>query len=222
VAFVQSASNASGGSSASVTPSSAPTSGNVAVITINSNGSSTTHTDNNGSTPFTKETDEQGNGTHSIATFYRVLGGSEPATYNFDLSSSQNKSIIYQEFSLIDTSDVWDVPPSATTSDEGTGTTATAPSMTTSNDGAMGVIFAAVDSSGVTFSAPTNSYTNLISEPDNRSSACASRVFATAGATGTTALTLGSDDWIIHQFALKPAAVTGGDIAVLRRRINGR
>jgi hypothetical protein len=176
----------------------------IAVVHVNSNGSIA---DNNGSYPFT-EVFEEDNGAESshYAIYSRVAGASEPATYSWSVGGVDT-SIILRVFSGVDTSDIWDVAPSTSTrSYSASGTTATAPSMTTSNDGAMGLLVVLSDSTN-TWSNPTNGYGTEVENSAGRSTASYIRTWATAGSTGTSAATeSASNDWLAHQIALKPAA----------------
>ena len=178
----------------------------IIVVALHTNDTST-QTDNNGATPFTDVygTFLPGNCSNSHI-WVRKAGASEPAAYAFTQSdASASYSIIARVFRGCH-ADIWDVAPAAARTATGTSATATAPDMTITNAGSMGLLGIFVDSSSVTLSDPTNSYGGEV-EIGNRALATYIRAGLAAGATGTTAATLSfSDDWAAYQFALKPAA----------------
>jgi hypothetical protein len=207
-----SATNVGGGTTASVTHGQTIAANDVIVAIIHSNdaGNDVT-TDNNGAYAFTEEFEETNSSeTSSYAIYYRVAGASEPATYSWNINNDTEWSIQIRIFSGVDTASVWDVAPSASTrSSAGSGTTATAPTMTTSNDGAMGILAIFSDSTE-TFSNPTNGYGTEVEPASSIAQASYIRTWASAGATGTSSADLSaSNDWLAHQFALKPASGTG-------------
>ena len=206
-----SATNTGPGSPASITHGLTINAGDVIVAMIQGNDFPIDFTDNNGANAFTEQFEEQnGGGSSSYAIYYRVAGASEPASYSWNLSSSVAWSGQIRVFSGVDTASVWDVAPSVSTrASAGSGTTATAPTMTTSTDGAMGII-AFFSDSLETFSNPTNGYGTEV-EPGGRAQASYIRTWASAGATGASSADLSlSNDWLAHQFALKPAVSAGG------------
>jgi hypothetical protein len=179
----------------------------VVIAIIHHNLESVNITDDNGANAFVEAFEENnGSESSSYAIYSRVAGASEPATYQWTLDTSDDWLIQIRVFSGVDTSSVWDVAPSASTRDNSSsGTTATAPTMTTSNDGAMG-IFLVISDSIITFSDPTNGYGIEVEHGSGRAAASYIREWATAGATGASSATLSADnDWLAHQFALKPA-----------------
>ncbi len=79
--------------------------------------------------------------------------------------------------------------------------------MNVSNAGAMGILAVIADSISRTFSNPTNSYGTEVEVASSRAQVSYIREWASAGSTGTSSVTLDAlDDWMAHQFALKPAA----------------
>ena len=196
------------GATASIAHGLAINAGDVIVAMVHGNTSGLIISDNNGSYAFTERIEEDGGGGSSTYAIYdRVAGASEPASYSWDLSTPQAWSLQIRVFSGVDTASVWDVVPSTSTrTSAGSGTTATAPTMTTSTDGAMGII-AFFSDSLVTFSNPSNGYGTEVEPASSRAQASYIRTWAPAGATGTSTADLAaSNDWLAHQFALKPAA----------------
>jgi len=167
--------------------------------------------DNNGAYPFTELIDETGPSTSGYAIYSRVAGASEPSTYSWTTGNVQ-WTLVLRVFSGVDTSDIWDVPPSGSTKATSTGSTpATALSMTISTAGAMGIVVVGTDSSSITYSNPTNGYGTGVQINGARSLGTYIRTFDSTGPSGATSVTLStSDDWFIHQFALKPAASGSG------------
>ena len=199
-------------------------SGDKVVITGNANASGNVWSDNNGSTPLTVDFGETGSGTNTYAIMSRIAGASEPANYTFNLSgSSQAWSIIIRVFSGGHASTMWNVAPAAGTRASGTGTTATSPNMTTTVAGAMGILFCSNDTATTTLSAPTNGYGTLVEHHTSRTQGSAIQVWPTATTVGTAAMTLSaSQDWMIHQIALEPAAAGGPVIPVFMAQYRKR
>ncbi|MGB0757305.1 MAG: hypothetical protein ACPGO5_02500 [Patescibacteria group bacterium] len=177
----------------------------IAIIHVNSSGQ--TILDDNGANSFTEGFEEQ-NGSESsrYGIFYRVAGASEPSAYAFDFDGVGTAEYVamFRVFDGVNTTSVFDVTPSASTRSNSTGSTAAeAPTMTTTYDGAMGILAVFSDSTQ-TFSDPTTGY---VAELENNTEATANyiRTFSTAGATGAASSTLSaSNDWTAQQFALRP------------------
>ncbi len=160
-------------------------------------------TDANGPSAFSEEIDEVGAGTNGHAVYSRIGSTSEPDTYQWTIPASNRWSVAIRVFQNVDTSDIWDVAPSAATRASGQGTTATAPSMTTGTDGALGILFAFSDTASQNFSNPTNGYGDEL-EGSTQAQASYIRAWPLAGATGPASVTLSSDDWMVYQLALRP------------------
>lgn len=137
---------------------------------------------------------------------YRVCGGSEGASYTFDSNNTADRNqVIMWVWRGVDTATIWDVQPSDSTRNFSSveGTSATCPSMTVTA-GAAGMVFGLRDGAG-TISSADNSYTNEV-EPATPQQCVHgwSRIFASAGSSGVTTLTLSATDhWVAHQFAVK-------------------
>lgn len=179
--------------------------GNVVIIEIHTNAVGTI-TDNNGATPCTESKHQDLVGVSSYSIYVRVCGGSEPSAYAFIGSASNRWSIQVRAFSGVD-SGIWDVtPPNAAT---GTGTTATAASITTLTANALAIYFGGVDSATATFSAPTNGFATEVEPAANQGQATYTKAIAVAGAVGSTAATLsGSLDWFATLGALKASVAS--------------
>ena len=201
------------GTAVSVTHGLSIAANDIVVVALHSDAAST-QTDNNGAYPLTKP---YGIGTpgdvSTTSVWVRVAGASEPAAYAFTLGATQNWSIVVRVFRGCDPSVIWDVTPAAARTATGTSITLTAPTMTITNAGAMGVCAFFADRTGV-FSNITNSYGTEVMHGTALPGRLVStfiRANLSAGATGTTSCDLSSsDDWAAYQFALKPAAAGGG------------
>ena len=198
------------GTAVSITPGVSTQAGDVVLAVIHANTTGNTITDNNGANTFTSDIQENTASTSRYAIVHRIAVASEPASYAWTLSSSQNWSVEVRVFRGV-ASSVWDVAPSTTTRTMGTsGTTATAPSMTTTSPGALGVLICLTDTSGgTTYSSATNGYGTQVTPGTTQLQSSWTRTWSTPGPTGTSAATKSaSNDWVAQQVALKPAATT--------------
>ena len=211
------------GTAVSITPGVSTQTGDVVLAVIHANTTGNTITDNNGANAFTSDIQEDTASTSRYAIVHRIAVASEPASYAWTLSSSQNWSVEVRVFRGV-ASSVWDVAPSTATRTMGTsGTTATAPSMTTTSPGALGVLICLTDTSGgTTYSSAINGYGTQVTPGATQLQSSWTRTWSTPGATGTSAATKSaSNDWVAHQVALKPAASTASyayDAAGQRRQ----
>lgn len=202
--------SAATGSTASITHGLTINADDVIIIIVHADGNTGSQgfTDNNSPFTFTEAIQENSAADSTYAIYYRVAGSSEPSSYSFTMDSSDDWAIQIRVFSGVDTASVWDVAPSVSTrATVGAGTTVNAPSMTTSNDGAMGIVVGLTDSAE-TFAGANNSYGTEVEDlGGNRGTASYIRTWTTAGSTGATTITMdGSNDVMGHQFALKPSA----------------
>lgn len=190
--------------------------GDMVWAAIHVNGTSTTITSDDG---FTDDFQEQnGSETSAYAIQKKDAGASEPTTYGWTLGASVEWSVQVRVFYSTTTGKVvtWDVAPSASTRSSSTGSaTATAPSITTSTDGALGIVLVVTDSSTITYSAPTNGYGSEVEPTAHQCQVSYTKALPTAGATGSTSVTLSaSNDWTAHQIAIhevnNPAAAFSG------------
>jgi len=143
--------------------------------------------------------------------------GSEPAAYTWTFSSTTPSGIL-QQFRGVD-STIWDVTPAAGTSAAGTGTSCAAPSITITAAGSMGLVYIAAESGTLPLinAAIDNGYGDLYQITTGRDCHAYRKAGLSAGATGATTCTLNaSDDWAIHQVALKPEAAGFSGLTVTR------
>jgi hypothetical protein len=161
--------------------------------------------DDNGISAFTEVIDERGGSSNEYAIYTRVAGASEPPSYQWSISRRERWSVEIRVFRNVDTSVIWDVAPSALTQNSSSsGSMATAPSMTISTPGAMGIVAVFADSSSQNFTNASNGYGDGLTA-DSQAQATYTRTWMAPGATRQTSVDLNNDDWLIHQIALKPA-----------------
>ncbi len=160
-------------------------------------------TDNNPTSLFTEEIDQVGAGSNGHAIYSRIAGASEPATYQWTIPSGNRWSVSIRVFKNVNTSNIWEVAPSVATRNSGDGATATAPSVTTNTDGAMGILFVVSDRPIQNFTNPTNGYGDEI-EATSQAQANYVRTWPVAGLTGSASVDLTTNDWMVYQLALRP------------------
>ena len=138
-----------------------------------------------------------------LATFYRIAGASEPATYTFTFSNSQRAVGGISLFYGVKSSGVLDVNGATTT---GNSATATANSITTTAANSVALAFYAIGRESA-YSQPTG-WTELYDmqqasmTPANRSTVGADyKLMPTAGATNNAASTVSTGLWVAHQAA---------------------
>jgi len=185
----------------------------VAVVNENFISAGATHSDNNGANSFTAAFQEDhpdiGGSDSHYSIWTRVAGSSEPSSYSFSSSSTNNsgKQLVVYQLRGIDTSNIWDVAPSASTRNFATQgsptTTATTPNATNSGVGNIGLAIFTNDGSS-TFSAYTQSFTDEIEDATpTRGVAIVSREYTTTGTkTGPQATLSSSEDHVSHHLIL--------------------
>lgn len=185
-------------------------SGDVIVATINANGVANTVTDNNGGTSFSSRDFVDNPDSARYYCFDRVCGGSEPSSYAFTLGSSNRWSMVLRQYRGVDSS-IWDVAPSNTTEQTGSGDlTANFTSVSSTVSGAMALCLMADDFTPTltTFSSVDNSFGNVKSEGGQQFQSTADKLLGAAGAIGTTTITCATSSsisWCGWLVALKPA-----------------
>jgi hypothetical protein len=183
-------------------------SGDVIIALINGNGAGQTTTDNNGSTQFTAADSAANPDSATAYIFQRICTGSEPASYAFTQGSSGRWSIILRQYQGVDAA-VWDVAPAAGNRATGlAAATATAPSITISTIGSVGLVLLGDDwaPTTTTYTSNNNGYSNAKSQSGQQYAVTLDKFSLPVGATGETIVT--SSGWVsyvIWQCALKPA-----------------
>lgn len=212
VTYVNSATGgATSGTAESCTAPASIASGDILVAMFNNNETGTI-SDNNGATPFTQGLARRGyNGNSGGYTiWYRVAGGSEPATYNFTCSASDRWAIIIAAFRGGHVTDIWDVAPSASTESLDSSNTRNSPTLTTITNGAMMIAMGVMDSSTLTFSAtPADSFTSMQNNSGEELLQASYKVKTTAGLQAAVGWTTSVDgtEGAFQLFSIKPAPV---------------
>jgi hypothetical protein len=150
----------------------------------------------------------QVNGTRTLALYTRVCDGSESGSVSVTLSASVRRVGAMLLFDATAATPI-DLAGFAT----GTGTTGTAPAITTTGDNRLGmrVLLAAGNAGAIT--TPSTSRLNVADGTGVAGVALAASTesFTTAGTTSTAAFTWGvSVDWIACTLALSPPGGSGG------------
>lgn len=184
LAHVNSATNgAASGTAITCTAPAGIAAGDILVAVFNNNNAITV-TDNNGATPFTQALARRSYNTDSAGytIWYRVAGGSEPATYAFTGSGSDRWTIIISAYRGGNTSTIWDVAPSATTEGLDSASPYATNSLTTGIDGAMIIALAFGDTATGTFDGtPADSFTSRQNNSGEELIALADKLFGAAG-----------------------------------------
>ena len=158
--------------------------------------------------------------TPTIKVAYKVCGGSEPATYTFDAGSTVAHSVAISRYAGVDNSTPMDA--TATTNSGTSGTTMTAPSITTVTTNAMLVCCfanAVVSSTAITDPSDMDERNAVTSQCRNTMS---DALQAAAGASGTKIATQGATArWVAATVALRPAVVVGAPGADVTITIGG-
>ncbi len=200
------------GTSLSVTHGLTINEDDVVIAMMHQNTALETFSDDNGIYPFTEAYADDGEDTHHYAIYYRVAGASEPATYSFSTTRDDDWSLIIRVFSGVNTTDVFDVAPSAATqnsyADYSQGQTLTVDEITIVKAGAVGIIYCFSDTGQTNvYSNPTNGYDNYTGATAGWPSGSFLKTHTT-GATGSTSITqTKTQDWTVNHFALKLADV---------------
>lgn len=170
--------------------------------------------DDNGSTPFTFQTQiQQSAGGSTMEVWYRKAGASEPANYTFDYSITDR--VVGVMFAVEDGSSsmVWDVAPSGSNSqtDESLVGDLDALDITTIEDGAIHITACQLDSAGGVFNSAPSGYTTIQHNNDDGNTLWVDYdTIATAGATGDQNYDISGTRYASSfSFSLAPAAPAG-------------
>lgn len=200
------------GSAVSVAKPTGAATGDLIKVIVQGNGQITI-SDNNGSTPFTKETNfsdykpNSSNG-HTVTVFKRVLQAGDPATFNFSLSAAGRWGVV--AVCLTGNSVDDDVAPNtanAANEDDSDDGTISAPAITVANN-TIHIVFCGWDTAATGTITTPSGYTlaanaNGGGEPLHVSY----KVFTTGGDTG--AVSIENSEWgamIAGSFSVKETA----------------
>lgn len=141
-----------------------------------------------------------------LAAYYKVAGGSEPASYTFTLANGSKWSIGCSRISNVNTT----IPIGASGGNTGNNTSVTAPSITTTANNSM-VLCYHTNKKASTYTpdgTTTERYDAPNSADGSASNMLATFVQATAGATGNkTATSSDLESWSAVQIAIQPDVV---------------
>ena len=184
----------------------------IAGIVVNG-GSGTTITPPSAEWTLILRTDRSGD--VGIATYRKVAGASEPASYTWNISGSNRASGGIIRYTGVDISNPIDVTGGA----NGNSSSVGAPSITTTAANDLVVAFFGVDNN-FSFSPPsgtTERYDVTHSDSSGPGSAADDFTQASAGATGTKTATVSSaEKWVAQQVALREAVVSQPDLTVVK------
>lgn len=214
VSFVDSTTNGAGsGTAVQVTKPTGLQVDDVVIVVVHANGPQNT-SDNNGAQAFTSilANREYNGPSAQYDIFYRVIDGNEGATFDFTLDGSNRWSVIASAYRGVDTSDIFDVAPTASTENlrpNGDGDISLTNDITTTVDGAMIIAVAFNDSSTVTFTAtPGDSFNSRENNSGEQLIALADKLKASAGLQSAVSWTQSAENgvWANNIFALNPEA----------------
>lgn len=194
MASVRSASqnSATSGTAITVSAPAGVTAGDVVIVVTNLNGTSTSTTDNNGSTPFTKDSAIDNwspptfSQTNSISIWTRTIQVGDPSTYAFTGGSSQRWGIVAVAIQSPNTTSFYDVAPAVANRNEtaNNGDSIDAPSITTLTNNTIHIALGLQDASSTSITSTPTGYTKA-EDALNQPVAFYYKAIAVAGATGT-------------------------------------
>ena len=199
-------------------------SGDLMIVMVTHNNGTSTVVDNNGATPCSEDIDTGNDaGGQGQAIYSRVLGASEPGTYNFTLSSSERWVTIGFTVTGWDGSTKYDLAPATPANFETTTSAPTCPGGTTVTNNAWVIATAQTDGVGNgTFTAGPTGYTEILRQAGTQPAAVYYIDQATAGTTGDADFTISvaGNNMAQRLFAIKPA-VAGGQTFFGFRTLTG-
>ncbi|KND51093.1 MAG: Fibronectin type III domain protein [Parcubacteria bacterium C7867-007] len=178
------------GSGASSAPSCTRPTGTIAkdvvIAVINFNSGSAVLSDNNGSTPFTKDYTSPNYGSANMYVFSRYAGGSEPSSYVFSSSGGDRWTITCTTFRGVDVINKYDVAPSNSTfsyTGGAGGAAATSTAITTLTNGALILSVSGIDTGTATLATqmPADSFIGLIERSTDQPQNAVYKIKDTAG-----------------------------------------
>ena len=188
--------------------------GDFIVALVHLNLSTNVLSDNNGNYAFTKDINEQGADTSIIGIYHRVAGASEPSSYAWSAKTSGAWSIQLRVFRAEGTIE-YDVAPATGNKGTGsTGTTATAPSISTGADDAVVIAAFFTDSITVTYSAPTNGFGFECQPAAQQAQASYLKEVASASGGYHVSHAPASNDWYALQFPSPWRLLTSPEVAL--------
>lgn len=175
------ATNGGSGATADITHGLTINSGDLVVAYINANASGAVSNDGGGAV-WTEAVNETPAGeTARQALFWKVAGGSEPASYSWTLSGSAQYRVIVKVFTLSQ-APVLDSSASTTTAATSTSVVVEAIDGATISDDALSIVFGGKDNRegiGNSFTSADNSYVGVLGDSGDQVTAGAHRIYTT-------------------------------------------
>lgn len=205
------------GTAISVTPPSGIQAGDVIIAVINCNGVRTV-ADNNGATPFTNVLIDRPYNTNSAQghILSRIAGASEPGSYAWTMSASDRWAVIISVYRGVDTTDIFDVDPTSTTENIGTGLTSTTDGITIGANDSVVIAIAMADNNTFTYSTvPPHPFYTRENNPGQQLIALSDRYMAIAGSQSAVDFVMNTTGtgWLTNIFSLKKATIPTSDIS---------
>ncbi len=220
ISFIAGAGNGgANGTAHSVTHGFTLVNDDVLIGVVHTNNTSDTITDNNGTEAWTDVFGEDGqSGTHSYRIFRRIVDGTEGSTFDFTSGGNSRWSVVVLQWRGVDTASIFDVTPSATTSNNGGSDVTLIANDITVAGGTVGIFFALADNLNKDYTGITDSYIERFDQSPNSSqdTVAYSKAYASGQATTTIETTISSGTlWDTQHFSLNEAAAG----AAVRRKI---
>lgn len=197
------------------------------IAVVHWNGPPGTISDNNGADAFTSilANREYNGPSAQVDVFYRVADGGETGSFSFT-SDSNRWCVVVAAYRGVDTSDPWDVAPSASTENTGSGTaTQTTKSVTTNSDNAWAVTFAVNDSNSVSFTGtPGDSFITRENNSGEQLLGYADKeiVSATTQSAVNWEQSAVNGVWLNHMFVLRAFMLSSRTQSSTRTQSSGR
>jgi len=202
------------GTALSVSAPAGTTTGDLVFVFISSNGT-ITHTDNNGSTPFTEDlNDYQGSTSGTLSIWERRILAGDPSTYNFTIGATTRWTIHAITLQSPNTTGIYDGTIS-TNGSVTTVTTANANSITTGVANSLHFALLTDDGASNTITSTPAGYTCPQNSGQQTMAVCY-KVIASPSATGTQSFSWTSaSEWNSASFAVLDVGGGGGGGATI-------
>ena len=216
ISFIAEAHNSGSSTAPAVTHGLTLVNDDVLIAVVHTNLSSDTITDNNGAAAWTDVFGENGqSGTHSYRIFRRVVDGAEGSAFTF-ASGNTRWGITVMQWRGVDTTSIFDVTPSATTSNNGGSDATIIGNDITVAANTVGIFVAMPDNRGKVFSSISDSYIERSVAVGDQDTAAYSKAYASGQATTTIQVTYSvSALWDSQHFSLKEVSAGGISIPVV-------
>ena len=219
ISFIAEAHNNANSAAPAVTHGLTLVNDDVLIALVHTNNSTEDITDNNGAAAWTSVFGEDGlSGTHSYRIFRRVVDGTEGSAFTF-AATSNHWGLIVMQWRGVDTASIFDVTPSATTSNNGGSDSTPIGNDITVAANTVGIFVAMCDNRGNTFSAISDSYIerSVANVNPGNDTAGYSKAYVSGQATTTIQVTYSATAfWDSQHFSINEA---GAPPAVVRPKV---